>query len=140
VRAYLDIESLRVGKRLILEQAIDPGLANALIPPFSVQPLVENAVQHGLKSSPAAGSLSLVVRRWMREWLEVSVGDDGQGVPAGEIERVFFAVRPHVHALALLRRRLQGLFGHSFKLEVRSDIGQGTTVTIRVPLRTELPG
>jgi sensor histidine kinase YesM len=49
VRAYLDIES-RLGNRLRLEQAIDSGLAEALIPPFSLQPLVENAVQHGLQS------------------------------------------------------------------------------------------
>jgi two-component system LytT family sensor kinase len=134
VRAYLDIESLRLGNRLILEQAIDSGLAEALIPPFSLQPLVENAVQHGLQSSPKAGALCLMVRR-MGEWLDMSISDDGRGVPATEVERVFFAVCPRVHALSLLRRRLQGLFGRSFKLEVRSDIGRGTTVTMRIPLR-----
>jgi LytS/YehU family sensor histidine kinase len=138
VRAYLDIESLRLGNRLIFEQAIDSGLAEALIPPFSIQPLVENAVQHGLQSSPKAGCLRLVVRRRMGEWLDMSVSDDGQGVPATEVERVFFAVRPRVHALSLLRRRLQELFGRSFKLEVHSDIGRGTTVTMRIPLRTQL--
>jgi LytS/YehU family sensor histidine kinase len=65
----------------------------------------------------------------------MSISDDGQGVPATQIERVFFAVRPRVNALSLLRRRLQGLFGRSFKLEVHSDIGRGTTVTMRIPLR-----
>jgi LytS/YehU family sensor histidine kinase len=74
----------------------------------------------------------------MGEWLDMSISDDRQGVPATEVERVFFAVRPRVHALSLLRRRLQGLFGRSFKLEVRSDIGRGTTVTMRIPLRTPL--
>ena len=138
VRAYLDIESLRLGNRLKFEQAIDSGLAEALIPPFSLQPLVENAVQHGLQSSPKAGCLRLVVRRQMGEWLDMSISDEGEGVPATEIERVFFAVRPRVHALSLLRRRLQRMFGRSFKLEVRSDIGQGTTVTIRIPLRTQV--
>ena len=138
VRAYLDIESLRLGNRLILEQAIDSGLAEALIPPFSLQPLVENAVQHGLQSSPKAGCLRLVIRRGMGEWLEMSISDDGQGVPATEVERVFFAVCPRVHALSLLRRRLRALFGRSFKLEVCSDIGRGTTVTMRIPLRTSL--
>jgi LytS/YehU family sensor histidine kinase len=137
VRAYLEIESLRLGDRLIFEQAIDPGLAEALIPPFSLQPLVENAVQHGLQSSLKAGCLRLAVRRRMGEWLDISVSDDGQGVPTAEVERVFFALRPRVHALSLLRRRLEGLFGRSFKLEVLSEIGQGTTVTIRIPLRTQ---
>ena len=134
VRAYLDIESLRFGDRLKVEQTIDPGLLKVLVPPFSFQPLVENAVQHGLHSSPRAGRLQLVVRP-TGQWLEMSVSDDGQGVPSTEVEQLFFAERPRVHALVLLRRRLQGLFGRSFQLEVRSEIGEGTTVTMRIPLR-----
>jgi two-component system LytT family sensor kinase len=137
VRAYLDIESLQFGNRLKVEETIDPGLSEALVPPFSLQPLVENAVQHGLQSSPKAGRLRLVVVRRMGEWLDMSISDDGQGVPATEVERVFFAVRPRVHALSLLRRRLQGLFGRSFRLEVRSEIGESTTVIIRIPLRKQ---
>jgi two-component system sensor histidine kinase LytS len=133
VRAYLDIESLRLGDRLKVEQTIDPGLLKALMPPFSFQPLVENAVQHGLHSSPRAGRLQLVVRP-KGEWLEMSVSDDGQGVASTEIEHLFFAKRPRVHALVLLRRRLQGLFGRSFRLEVHSEIGAGTTVTMRIPM------
>ena len=135
VRAYLDIESLRLGARLKVEEAIDPGLAGVLTPPFSLQPLVENAVQHGLQSSPKAGRLCLAVRL-AGQWLEMSVSDDGQGVASTEVETVFFAARPQVHALELLRRRLHGLFGRSFRLEVRSEVGQGTTVTVRFPLRT----
>ena len=138
VRAYLDIESLRFGNRLKLEQLIDPGLEQVFVPPFSLQPLVENAVQHGLQSSLKAGCLRLVVRPRMGDWLDMSVHDDGPGVPATEVEQVFFASGPGVHALSLLRRRLQGLFGRSFRLEVRSEIGQGTTVTLRIPLQTQL--
>ena len=63
----------------------------------------------------------------------MSVRDDGQGVPSTEIEHLFFAERPQVHALVLLRRRLRGLFGRSFQLEARSEIGEGTTVTMRIP-------
>src|SRR6202162_5692746 len=55
VRAYLDIEALRLGRRLKVEEDIDPELAEVLVPPFSFQPLVENAVQHGLQSSSTAG-------------------------------------------------------------------------------------
>jgi two-component system sensor histidine kinase LytS len=134
VCAYLDIESLRFGDQLKVEQTVDPRVLKVLIPPFSLQPLVENAVQHGLHSSRRAGQLHLVARP-AGEWLEMSVSDNGQGVPSVEVERVFFAGEVRVHALTLLRRRLQGLFGRSFQLEVRSGIGDGTTVTIRIPLR-----
>jgi two-component system, LytTR family, sensor kinase len=137
VRAYLDIESLRLGNRLKVEEIIDPGANDVLTPPFSLQPLVENAVQHGLQSSPNAGRLRLTVRL-VGQSLEMSVSDDGQGVPSKQVERVFFETRPQVHALELLRRRLQGLFGHSFRLEVSSKVGQGTTVTVSIPLRMRL--
>src|SRR6516165_12062935 len=136
VRAYLDIESLRLGDRLKVEQTIDPDLLKVLMPPFSFQPLLENAVQHGLQSSPRAGRLQLAVRP-TGPWLEMSISDDGQGLPSTEVERVFFGEGPRVHALSLLRRRLQGLFGRSFKLEVHSELGQGTTVTMRIPLPKE---
>jgi two-component system LytT family sensor kinase len=134
VRAYLQIESLRLGDRLKVEETIGPDLSKVLMPPFSFQPLVENAVQHGLHSSLRAGRLQLFVRQ-AGPWLEMRVRDDGQGVSSNKVEQLFFAERPRVHALVLLRRRLQGLFGHSFQLEVRSEIGEGTTVTMRIPLR-----
>jgi two-component system LytT family sensor kinase len=137
VRAYLDIEALRFGTRLKVEQTIGTGLAAALTPPFSLQPLVENAVKHGLQSTPKAGRLRLAVRV-VDQWLEMSVSDDGQGVPSTEVEQIFFAPRPRMNALVLLRRRMQGLFGHRFRLEVWSEIGCGTTVTLRIPLLTRL--
>jgi two-component system LytT family sensor kinase len=97
---------------------------------------VENAVQLGLQSSPKAGRLRLTVRL-VGSWLEMSVSDDGEGVPPAEVEQVFFAERPRAHPLTLLRRRLQGLFGQGFGLEVRSDTGHGTTLTMRIPLQTQ---
>ena len=138
VRAYLDIESLRLGNRLKIKESLDPELAGILVPPFSLQPLVENAVQHGVQSSPGSGQLHLVVRS-IDQWLEMSVSDDGRGILSSEIEQVFFAVGPRAHALSLLRRRLQGLFGRSFLLEAQSEAGQGTTVTLRIPIQKSLP-
>ena len=134
VRAYLAIESLRLGNRLKVEESIDAGLSAALTPPFSLQLLVENAVQHGLQSSAKAGRLRLTVRA-AGKWLKMSVSDDGQGVASSEVERVFFAEHPGLRALSLLRRRLQTLFGRSFQLEVRSEVGEGTTVTLCIPLQ-----
>jgi two-component system, LytTR family, sensor kinase len=134
VRAYLDIEALRLGNRLKLEKTVQPGLAHALVPPFSLQPIVENAVQHGIHSTPHAGRLRIVISAVGRR-LEVSVSDDGPGVPSEKVEDIFFGKRSEVHAMALLRRRLQSLYQRAFHLEVRSELGQGTTVTMRIPLR-----
>ena len=139
VRAYLEIESLRFGARLKIEEAIDPGLEEFLVPPFSLQPLLENAVQHGLQSSPTAGRLRLEVCL-AGNWLEMSVSDDGQGINPAEVERCFFEERPRAHALTLLRRRLQALYGRSFRLEVCSAVGVGTTITMHVPIRTRVGG
>jgi hypothetical protein len=86
-----------------------------------------------MRGRSGSGSLGGTGRR--RICHLVSIRDDGQGVPPTEVEHVFFAERQRVHALVLLRRRLQGLFGPSFQLEVRSEIGEGTTVTMRIPLR-----
>jgi two-component system, LytTR family, sensor kinase len=135
VRAYLDIESLRFGSRLKVEEVIDTGLTATLVPPFSLQPLVENAVQHGLQSSSSTGRLRVVVRA-VERWLEMSVTDDGKGIPSNKVEEIFFRERPRAHALMLLRRRLKGLFGRSFSIEASSDLGEGTTVTVRIPLQT----
>jgi two-component system, LytTR family, sensor kinase len=137
VRAYLDIESLRFGERFKFEQTVDPDLLEISIPPFSLQPLIENAIQHGLHSSRAGQRLELIARP-TGDWLEMIVRDDGRGVPPADIEKVFFAQGPRVHALPLLRRRLQGLFGDSFRIQVASEVGKGTTVMIRIPLRKQL--
>jgi LytS/YehU family sensor histidine kinase len=135
VRAYLDIESLRLGNRLILELAIESGLTEALVPPFSLQPLVENAMQHSLQCWRKTRYLRLVVCCRIGEWLDVIVSDDGKGVPSTQSKQIFFTERLSDYALTLLRRRLRGLYSRSFKLEVRSEMGGGTTVAMRIPLR-----
>jgi two-component system, LytTR family, sensor kinase len=137
VRAYLEIEWLRFGERFKFEQTVDPSSLKILIPPFSLQPLVENAIQHGLHSSRAGQRLELIARP-TGDCFEMSVRDDGKGVPSADIEKVFFAQGSRVHALLLLRRRLQGLFGDAFQVQVTSEVGKGTTVMIRIPLRKQL--
>jgi hypothetical protein len=96
--------------------------------------LIENVIQHGLHSLPQVQRLELGIRP-AGDWLLVSVRDDGRGVPSADIEKVFFAEGPRLHALVLLRRRLQALFGDAFWIQLQSELGKGTTVTIRMPLR-----
>jgi LytS/YehU family sensor histidine kinase len=92
-------------------------------------------MQHSLQCWRKTRYLRLVVCRRIGEWLDVIVSDDGKGVSSTQSKQIFFTERLSDYALTLLRRRLRGLYSRSFKLEVRSEMGGGTTVTMRIPLR-----
>ncbi len=134
VAAYLDIEALRLGERLFVEQKIAPGLMEASIPPFLLQPLVENAICHGIQPRAEGGCITYTAQR-EGGWLVLTVSDTGVGISTEVQARLFHASGPHVHALTLLRRRLQSLYGSTFALTLESYPGAGTTVSIRIPLQ-----
>ena len=85
VTAYLDVEALRMGGRLKVERCIEAGLLEAQVPPFLVQPLVENAVQHGIQPCDEGGRVRLEARAEGR-WLHITVADTGVGLAPGRDE------------------------------------------------------
>ena len=104
VRLYLSIEEVRFPDRLRVEIAADPEILPAAVPHMGLQPLVENAVRHGIAKNPGAG---LIAIRAMRadEQLQISVTDNGPGMPAGEI------AGGKGIGLANTRKRLNQLYG-----------------------------
>lgn len=134
IAAYLDIEALRMGERLFVEQKIAPGLLEAPVPPFLLQPLVENAVCHGIQPRAEGGCIYCTAQR-AGVWLVLTVSDTGVGISSEAQARLFQTGSPHVHALTLLRRRLLSLYGSAFALTLESCPGEGTTVSIRIPLQ-----
>jgi two-component system, LytTR family, sensor kinase len=133
VAAYLDVESLRMGGRLQVERCVEAGLLEARIPPFLVQPLVENAVLHGIQPRDEGGRVRLQVRA-EGTWLYITVADTGVGLAPGLDEPPGRVPGDRAHALDLLRLRLAKLYDASFSLEVRGGPGAGTTAAIRIPL------
>ncbi|HEY7537147.1 MAG TPA: histidine kinase [Gaiellaceae bacterium] len=131
VQSYLDLEQARFGSQL--EVTIDvPAEARAVrLPPFLVQPLVENAVKHGKGERP----LRLVVRaRVRRGKLRVTVRDDGRGIAREALERV---LEPGVSeadgtgiGLASVHQRLTASYGEGVKLR---SFPFGTVVRLQVP-------
>ncbi|HTV02811.1 MAG TPA: histidine kinase, partial [Luteitalea sp.] len=127
---YLAIQRIRFGERLRVHQAIDDRVRYALVPSLSLQPLVENAIRHGL-SARAAGGTVTVTAGIGAHGLEVVVEDDGDGLPAG-----FSLATSRGRGLSITRERLAGLYQdepHHFDVVPRA--GGGTVVIMRVPLR-----
>ena len=129
-RAYLDIERARFGDRLRVETHVDPPSLQHLIPNLILQPLVENAVRHGLSRKRGGGTVRIDARL-ADGCLELSVGDDGLGMPDTALERVY----EHGIGLRNLRDRLERLYGPAHLPEITSAPGSGTRVRLRLPVR-----
>lgn len=142
VEAYLDIEKLRFGERLTVVWEVDVDPQTVLVPPFLIQPIVENAVQHGLQNKKdVGGCVSIRIHRG-HQHLTILVQDTGVGIPSSRLKQLFSSNAHQLHALSILQRRLAVLYGKRGQIEIKSTWNQGTCVTIRIPILTnqsELP-
>jgi hypothetical protein len=133
VRAYLEIEGLRLGEKLAVEIDIDERAMRALVPPLIVQPLVENAVKHGIAPFPEGGTVRIVARFTTEdgaEALEISISDSGGAFPAGREPGKSQGLGV---GLENVRKRLRLNYGEGTKIQVNSGHGQ-TCVSFRVPI------
>ena len=129
-QAYLEIERARFGDRLRVETEVDPRSLHQLIPNLILQPLVENAVKHGLSRKIGAGTIRIVAAV-SNGCLTITVGDDGLGMPGATLDRVY----EQGVGLRNLRDRLERLYGAAHLPEIRSAPGGGTEVRLRLPVR-----
>jgi two-component system, LytTR family, sensor kinase len=128
VEMYAGIEGVRFSDRLRVEIDAAPALRGALVPHLLLQPLVENAVKHGIAARPGPGRIAVSARAEGGR-LVLSVADDGPGAPADG------ASRGEGIGLANTRARLAQLHGPGAALSVESAEGRGTRVTVTLPLR-----
>lgn len=129
---YLDIERIRFGDRLAFRFEIPPELEVARVPTLLLQPLVENALRHGLSQVTRPGQVVVSARR-EGDLLHIEVADNGGGLPPG---------RPARDGIGLsnTRARLQHLYGdrHQLRLEARPE--GGVRVIVELPFRPETDG
>jgi two-component system LytT family sensor kinase len=128
-RQYLEIESVRFGERLVVRFDVAPDTVRAAVPTLILQPLIENAVQHGIATRAAGGTVTVAgVREGTR--LRLDVVDDG----AGNVK--VDPARGNGIGLGNTRERLSALYGDDQSLRISHDGGSaGTRVTIHLPFR-----
>ncbi|MFZ5427876.1 MAG: LytS/YhcK type 5TM receptor domain-containing protein [Thermodesulfobacteriota bacterium] len=135
-RAYLAIEQARFGGRVSAEIDLGPGAGECLVPPLIIQPLVENAVRHGILPRESGGVVRLSARRENGHLL-VEVGDDGAGMSPEQV-RAIVGSRDSESLLEGIgarnsNQRLVQLYGPDYAMTVDSAPGAGTNITLRIP-------
>jgi signal transduction histidine kinase len=130
LRDYSEIVCTRFHGRIAITMSIDPEALGARVPSLVLQPLVENAVRHGLEPRAEGGTVEIVARRRL-DLLELEVRDDGCGLPREDASGVP-AWREGV-GLRNTRDRLQHLYGSAHRFSVRSRVTGGAIVAIQIP-------
>lgn len=127
---YLRIEKARLGDRLTVDMDMETGVKEARVPSFVLQPLVENAVKHGIAPYSHPGTID--VRAWAEGGhLRLQVADNGPGMPEG------VSVLGNGVGLSNLQARLTTLYGSAVDMQFSVAKPQGLVVDLSLPLRIE---
>jgi sensor histidine kinase YesM len=128
---YLLIEQIRFGERLRVEKQIDFSALDALVPILILQPLVENAVRHGIEAQIAPGLIRIIAEQ-AGDMLTLIVEDNGCGLNAAE------GLLEEGVGLSNTRSRLKEIYGDRARLELRPGKPKGFIAQIQIPRRTLL--
>lgn len=133
VHRYLLLEQARFGERIKVKLSIAPEVLPIVIPFLSVQPLVENAVRHGLEKKPEGGLVTITAHD-VGEFAEISIEDDGVGIDPQNLLATLSGKTEGVHVgLRNVDVRLRQIYGPQHGLVVETAPGHGTLITMRIP-------
>jgi two-component system LytT family sensor kinase len=135
---YLTIQKVRFGDRIQAFVDVPPDLMKTPIPTLSVQPLVENAIIHGLEPKKDGGHIRITGHKEDKRTV-IIVADSGVGIPAERIRTIFQAEKRsrkgHTTGLGVMNvhKRLQHYFGAEFGLHIESKVDEGTAIYLYLP-------
>jgi two-component system sensor histidine kinase YesM len=138
-KAYLAIQKIRYKQSFNDTYEIEDGIENCLIVKLVIQPILENAIYHGIKEAEQDGEIH--IHGWREaDDICISVSDNGYGMTEEELDSILSekkrpAVEKHGSGVGLINvdKRLRLRFGERYGLKVESELDEGTTVTIRIP-------
>ncbi|HEX3370870.1 MAG TPA: histidine kinase [Candidatus Acidoferrales bacterium] len=126
---YLDIEVARFGREnLVVHKEVNDDTLEAFVPSMLLQPIVENALKHGLAGKLSGGELT--IRTELQDGrLRIAIADNGVGIPKDRIAQVF----QDGIGISNVHERLRVLYGADFRMDIESKEGEGTRIRIEIP-------
>ena len=136
---YLVIQRARFAGRLEVTLDVDAGAMGALVPNLVLQPLVENAIRHGIAPRASGGHIEVVVRRDLKKrQLLLEVRDDGIGIDAASERRVSEPAGREGVGISNTSSRLRQLYGADYAFKLHSAAAGGTIASLAIPLHDAL--
>jgi signal transduction histidine kinase len=132
IRRYLEIERVRFGEKLQLDFAVEAAALGGAVPNLVLQPLVENAIKHGISLRTRPGSVRLAARR-IKDRLQLEIVNDGPEGPPSETEAS--GSRHGGIGLANTRARLEKLYGRDYRLDLTPFAEGGMRLNLDLPWR-----
>ncbi|MEW6188731.1 MAG: histidine kinase [Actinomycetota bacterium] len=131
VNSYLIFEKARFGEKLRIIEDIDPSTLNLKLPALVLQPIVENAVKHGLTSNGLKIKISSELKN---SEMIIKVEDNGVGIPSTNMHKILLSGLGKGMGIGLsnVNERLKSLYGDEYRLNIDSEMGKGTVVTLRI--------
>jgi sensor histidine kinase YesM len=133
VGRYLEIESVRFQDRLVVKMNIDPETLAARVPNLILQPIVENAIKHGISQQESVESLIISSKRH-GDRLQIRVEDTGPGLPPSNENGK--GSKTVGIGLANTRARLAHLYEENYRFEIKNSVPHGVIVTLEIPFET----
>jgi two-component system LytT family sensor kinase len=134
LKCYLEIERIRFQDRLTVQMDIEPQALDARLPNLILQPIVENAIRHGISPQTSAGRIEIEARR-LNGTLQVQVTDNGPGLSSDSNTGTI--VKAGV-GLANTQARLKQLYGDQHRLDLANAASGGLTVILEIPFREQI--
>lgn len=135
LRAYLDIMALRMGPRLSFRLDLPADLEATQVPPMLLQPLVENAIKHGLEPKVGPGSIEVIARAvtGVPAGIEIRISDSGLGLPADAEDEPAARAAGTSYGLQHVRDRLQAVYGPAARLSLERRHPTGVSALVFIP-------
>ncbi|GGC84031.1 sensor histidine kinase YesM [Thalassobacillus devorans] len=139
VNSYITIQQYRYDKRLKFSLTVEDDLKKSKIPKLSIQPIVENAIQHGLEEMVGECSIHVSIMAHEDD-IQITVQDNGPGIEESKLEGIYKGqIRSKSSGIGLsnINERIKLMFGQQYGLTIKSRVGEGTTIYILLPIMTE---